>query len=191
MFSCRRLLALFWDVSQPAWRASKPGEKRALQWGRQQGAGVVAFGLKAGLALCRRCCGNPFLGEVLAGCAERLQLGGNEHASPRDVVCAALSVEVGVLSVLPPDPPSASRALVFAGVTPAVAWNRGCSGCLSAGRPAARPASGGTALNAAPKGDARAQPSWLLPTLIPPCAPCLPPVSSARNWALAGQDSHM
>lgn len=63
---------------------------------------MVVLTLKADIALCRRCCGNPFLGEVLAGCLERLQLGGNEHTSPRNVVCATLDVMVGVLSVFPP-----------------------------------------------------------------------------------------
>lgn len=40
----------------------------------------------AAVTLCRRCCRNPFLGEVLAGCLECLQLGGDEHAAPGDVV---------------------------------------------------------------------------------------------------------
>lgn len=120
---------------------------------------MVALTLKADTTLCRRCCGNPFLGEVLAGCLERLQLGGNEHASPRDVVCAALNVEVGgVVSPGTSLDPELSQALVFAGITPAMAWNWACSCCLSAGRPAARPASGWIALNTVPKGDARAQP---------------------------------
>lgn len=56
---------------------------------------MIALTLKAGTVLCRRSCGNSFLGEVLAGCLQRLQLGGDEHASPRDVVCAVPDGEVG------------------------------------------------------------------------------------------------
>ena len=154
------LLALSWDVSQPEQLALKRGEKWTLQWGRKQGAGMVALTLKANINLCRRCCGNPFLGEVLAGCLECLQLGRNEHTSPRVVVRAPLrSGSWGVFSAFPPAlTQTFSQVLVFAGITLAMACNWGCSGCLSAGRPAARPASGCVAVNAALKGDARAQP---------------------------------
>lgn len=95
---------------------------------------MAVLTLKADTVLCRRCCGNPFLGQVLAGCLERLQLGGNEHASPRDVVRVPLTVERGA-SVSPATSldPELSQALVIAGITPAIARNWRCSRCLSAG----------------------------------------------------------
>lgn len=92
---------------------------------------MAALTLKANIHLCRRCCGNPFVGEVLAGCLERLQLGGNEHASPRDVVYVSFDVHVGsVVSPATRLSPELHKALVFAGITPAVAWIWGCSDCL-------------------------------------------------------------
>lgn len=143
---------------------------------------MAALTLKAGTSLCRRCCRDPFLGEVLAGCPERLQLGGNEHASPRDVVRAPFSVEVGGRSVLPPaSTHSYPVEMVFAGITPDVAWKT----------IATRPASERTGLNNA----LREMPELLLCGPIISIAPCLPPVASAlvasQNWVLAGQDSHM
>lgn len=154
---------------------------------------MVALMLKADIALCRRCCGNPFLGEVLAGCVECLQLGRNEHTSPRDVVCATLDVEVGGI-VSQPQP----RVLPGTGVCwdiPAMAWNWGMLRLLVSWETSSKASQwvDSTAL----KGDARTQPLLALPTgsLIHLCAPCLPPVSSAlvasQNWAQAGQDSHM
>lgn len=95
MFLYRCLLALFGTHVPARMACSQTQEKWTLRWGSEQGAGMIALTLKADTSVCRRCCGNPFLGEVLAGCLECLQLGRNEHASPRDVVCAVLNVEVG------------------------------------------------------------------------------------------------
>lgn len=95
MFLYHCLLALFGTHVPARMACSQTQEKWTLRWGSEQGAGMIALTLKADISVCRRCCGNPFLGEVLAGCLECLQLGRNEHASPRDVVCAVLNVEVG------------------------------------------------------------------------------------------------
>lgn len=126
----------------------------------------------------------------MAGCLERLQLGGNEHTSSRDVVRAALSVEVGgVVSPATSLYPELFHALVLAGIAPAVACNWGCLGFLSAGRPAARPAGGWIALNTARKG--RCQSSALLASpmgsLIHLCAPCLPPAQLLLGPSRTGQ----
>lgn len=159
---------------------------------------MVVLSLKADIALCRRCCGNPFLGEVLAGCLECLQLGRNEHTSPRDVVCAALDVEVeGIVSLSTSLNLELSQALVFTSIAPAMAWNWGCSGCLSAGRPAAKASQWVDSTKRCAEGTCQSSALLALPTesLIHPCAPYLPPVYSAlvssQNWALAGQDSHV
>lgn len=149
---CFLLPAFFWrHVSVQ--HAPERGERQTLGCGGKKGVGTAAS-LKALICLCRRCCGDPILGEVLAGYPQRLQLGGDEHAAPGDVVHA---VGAGMSSILP---------LVSAHSCPSCAGPR--AGSVQAAWLLGA-TDGHAAPNAAPGRYARAQPCWFYPQVLCSC----------------------